>query len=65
MVKQYSKWKRSIYLKQCPRCSGDLATNQDHYGNYLHCLQCGYMADVEQRQSSEHSRLAELRDDVA
>ena len=37
---------REIFLKQCPRCNGDVSTNSDHYGNYLHCLQCGYMADI-------------------
>ena len=47
-MKSYqSKLGRNIYLKQCPRCAGDLSTGSDHYGRYIHCLQCGYMADIE------------------
>lgn len=35
-----------IKLKGCPRCQGDLYLNQDMYGKYLNCLQCGYTKDV-------------------
>ena len=51
---------RNIYLKQCPRCVGDITTGSDHYGKYIHCMQCGYMADIEypnQREAiSVHGR---------
>jgi hypothetical protein len=35
-----------IQLKGCPRCRGDLYLNQDMYGKYLNCLQCGYTRDL-------------------
>ena len=47
MKSHQSKQCRNIYLKQCPRCAGDLSAGSDHYGRYIHCLQCGYMADIE------------------
>ena len=37
---------RSIYLKRCPRCRGDIHASRDQYGKYIHCLQCGYAADI-------------------
>ena len=33
-------------LKGCPRCKGDLFYEKDQFGNYLQCLQCGFMQDV-------------------
>ena len=30
----------------CPRCQGFVHANQDAYGEYRECLQCGYMVDV-------------------
>ena len=33
-------------LKACPRCAGDLQKNRDLYGNYVECLQCGFMKDL-------------------
>ena len=35
-----------LQIKACPRCAGDLHTNRDLYGNYVECLQCGYMKDL-------------------
>jgi DNA-directed RNA polymerase subunit M/transcription elongation factor TFIIS len=35
-----------LQLKACPRCAGDMHTSQDLYGNYIECLQCGYMKDL-------------------
>lgn len=35
-------------LKGCPRCCGDLYANDDTYGKYYGCLQCGhYLSDCE------------------
>ena len=31
-----------LWLKGCPRCSGDLKDSRDFYGSYVMCLQCGY-----------------------
>ena len=56
---------RKIYLKQCPRCSGDLSTDGDQYGSYVHCLQCGYMADIKQSSATEILRMPIIRGNVA
>ena len=34
------------FLKQCPRCSGDLTTDSDQYGDFVSCLQCGLCRDI-------------------
>ena len=32
-----------LWLKSCPRCDkGDLYQDNDIYGRYILCLQCGY-----------------------
>ena len=31
------------WLKECPRCGGDLRGESDSYGRYICCLQCGYI----------------------
>ena len=36
-----------IKFKVCPRCHGDLYLNEDVFGKYVNCLQCGYMKDAE------------------
>ena len=35
-----------FWLKSCPRCSGDLYQDDDQYGRYVSCLQCGLSRDV-------------------
>ena len=35
-----------FWLKSCPRCSGDLYQDDDQYGCYVSCLQCGLSRDV-------------------
>ena len=35
-------------LKGCRRCCGDLYANEDMYGRYVACFQCGhYLSDLE------------------
>ena len=36
-----------LYLKSCPRCSGDMAVDQDFYGVYKTCIQCGHVVDLD------------------
>ena len=36
-----------LFFKSCPRCKGDIHVNQDIYGRYKECLQCGFMEDVQ------------------
>ncbi len=35
-----------IKFKLCPRCKGDLLLGEDLYGEYLTCIQCGYLMDL-------------------
>ena len=35
------------FLKQCPKCNGDLAAYSDQYGDFVSCLQCGLCKDVQ------------------
>ncbi len=31
-----------VYLKECPRCNGDLYDRYDLFGYFISCIQCGY-----------------------
>ena len=36
-----------IWFKACPRCEqGDLVLNDDFYGAYKQCLQCGHIVEL-------------------
>ena len=35
-----------FWLKGCPRCSGDLYVDQDQYGPFVTCIQCGFSKGV-------------------
>jgi uncharacterized protein YbaR (Trm112 family) len=35
-----------VWLKACPKCKGDLFLDEDHYGKYKSCIQCGYIKDL-------------------
>jgi hypothetical protein len=54
-----------FWFKACPRCQGDLYEEQDHYGKYIACLQCGHvLSDVEEvelRMASHGHALAVAR----
>ena len=36
-----------LLFKACARCHGDMQVNQDFYGDYKQCLQCGMTVDIE------------------
>jgi hypothetical protein len=36
------------WLKQCPRCRGDLREEPDIFGERISCLQCGYTLTQEE-----------------
>jgi len=36
----------SIRFRSCPRYGGDIFVDRDVYGEYLQCLQCGYLHDI-------------------
>ena len=48
-----------LFFKSCPRCRGDLQENQDIYGEYKECLQCGYMLDIP-REDQKRAEIAAL-----
>lgn len=36
-----------VLFKSCPKCTtGDLIKSRDIFGEYLECIQCGYMKDL-------------------
>jgi hypothetical protein len=37
---------RMFWLKRFPRCSGDMFEQNDQYGNFVDCMQCGFSKDV-------------------
>ena len=35
-----------FWLKACPRCRGDLYIEEDIFGSYLACFQCGHELSI-------------------
>ena len=35
-----------LYFKSCPKCHGDVHVDEDSYGAYAKCLQCGFSRDL-------------------
>ena len=36
-----------ILFKSCPKClTGDLMKSRDMFGEYIECVQCGFMKDL-------------------
>ena len=33
--------------QKCPKCGGNIFRDSDRFGWYEHCLQCGYIHDIE------------------
>ncbi len=42
-----------FYLKACTKCRGDLILEQDAYGDFLKCMQCGTLIDVDEVQGHQ------------
>jgi hypothetical protein len=40
-----------FWLKQCPRCHGDLIGESDVHGSYVSCLQCGHLLTADEERS--------------
>jgi hypothetical protein len=36
-----------FFLKTCPRCRGDMYLENDRYGDYRKCAQCGHIVELE------------------
>ncbi|MEE8442754.1 MAG: hypothetical protein V3S37_03305 [Dehalococcoidia bacterium] len=57
-----------LWIKQCPRCQGDLYHNRDMYGDFVSCLQCGnYLPDAQVAEllNPPESRRLEEADSLA
>ncbi len=52
-----------LWLRSCPRCTGDLSEQRDIYGSEVMCVQCGYYlnASEETRLRRTHGRAATSR----
>ncbi len=35
-----------LYFKSCPKCRGDMYLDNDSYGSFRQCLQCGLVQDI-------------------
>ena len=51
-----------VWLKACPKCKGDLFLDEDHYGKFKSCVQCGYIRDLAESdgETARPPRLATL-----
>ncbi len=39
--------RKVLMKKRCPKCGGNIYLEEDSFGCYGHCLQCGYDCDLE------------------
>lgn len=37
---------KKFWFKSCPKCHGDLVLEQDRWGSYRICIQCGYSQEM-------------------
>ncbi len=40
-----------FYFKACKKCQGDLVREDDFYGAYFRCLQCGKIVEANARET--------------
>ena len=43
--KYYWMDKQMVFFKACPKCHGDMTSNNDGFGMYIGCLQCGFLKE--------------------
>lgn len=53
-----------LRMKECPRCKGDMHSDQDRYGEYRSCIQCGYVLNLDS-QDDDLSSLRHISDGSA
>lgn len=53
------------YFKGCPKCKGDLYEEEDFYGSYFKCLQCGVIIDIETREMGAAKKIAAAKEKLA
>lgn len=52
---------KGFIRQRCPKCGGNVYMEDDRYGLYKHCIQCGYDYDVENAiEPIEHLVLPKL-----
>lgn len=47
-----------IYFKGCATCKGDLILDEDLYGRFFKCFQCGRQVDVEAKELGQSKEAA-------
>ena len=52
-----------MILKACPRCQGDLMEQDDQYGHYLRCMQCGWHKDLKNPNYAPLTEAEEVDED--
>ncbi|MDP6453249.1 MAG: hypothetical protein QF898_08080 [SAR202 cluster bacterium] len=53
-----------LNLKGCPRCNGDMYSDRDVYGRFIHCLQCGHYIHVREEPAIDHDALLKFLQDT-
>lgn len=48
-----------FYFKGCTKCHGDLHLEEDVYGSFYKCLQCGRIVDVEGQKPGQEKEAVE------
>jgi DNA-directed RNA polymerase subunit RPC12/RpoP len=51
------------WLRECPRCGGDLREESDVYGRYVSCVQCGYI--LNQLEETRLATAGSLKDETS
>ena len=54
-----------FYFKACPKCSGDLHFEQDSYGPFFKCFQCGRIVDLEEQKPEVDKKPARRAEKLA
>ena len=52
-----------LRFKSCPRCKGDVILDQDQYGWYEYCLQCGYIGDLVHIEELAQEQASDTKED--
>lgn len=43
----------TMWLKSCPKCKGDQVLEQDRWGRFKTCIQCGHTEELRVEQRPE------------
>ncbi len=52
-------------MKECPRCNGDIFVDYDEDGMFNHCLQCGYIGNIDSSSLVAERRVITNEDQLA